>query len=207
MKDEPLVCFDLGGVLVRIRRSWEEGLAVAGLGDLRGWSPMHDNGRGLQVIGRYTVGELDAAAFFNAMERASGGVYTAAEFQRIHEAWIIEEYAGAAELVIELQAADRVVACLSNTNPAHWSVMLEWPALRALEHRHASHVLGCAKPDPEIYQRFERELGRPGRIIFFDDLEENIEAARGAGWDAVHVDHAGDPVAEARKALIDRGVL
>lgn len=204
----PLICFDLGGVLVRICRSWEEGLARAGLDAGRGWSPAASDGEHRRLVEAYTVGAIDDAAFFSGLERASGGAYSAEEFRAIHAAWIIGEYTGVADALLELRGAGLTLACLSNTNDAHWRTMLGWPALCALHHLHASHLMGVAKPDPAIYDRFARATGvAPGRIVFFDDLDENIAAARAAGWDAVRVDHTGDTAAQILGALAERGRL
>jgi len=127
----------------------------------------------------------------------------------VHAAWLLGEYEGVADLVRGLHDAGVETACLSNTNHDHWEQMLagEFPALRSLRHRHASHVLGLRKPDGAIYEAFERATSRtPDRIVFFDDLEENVFAARARGWRAVHVDHTGDTAAQIRDALAELGL-
>jgi epoxide hydrolase-like predicted phosphatase len=49
-----------------------------------------------------------------------------------------------------------------------------------------SHEVGVAKPDPRIYRLTEERLAvSPGDIVFLDDLEDNVEAARACGWRAV----------------------
>lgn len=208
MSASRLVCFDLGGVLVRICRSWEEGCRAAGLDMDRPWSPADSGGAHHKIVGAYTIGELDDAAFFDSLESLAGGVYTAAEFRRIHDAWIIGEYPGAESVVRELADAGLSLACLSNTNAAHWRTMLEWPTLRYLHHRHASHEMGLAKPDPAIFAEFAtRRAVEPGAILYFDDLPENVETADRAGWDAVLIDHAGDTAGQIRRAIAARGLI
>jgi putative hydrolase of the HAD superfamily len=50
-----------------------------------------------------------------------------------------------------------------------------------------SHEVGLAKPDPAIYDLTARRLGvEPHEIVFLDDALVNVEAARAAGWHAVH---------------------
>ncbi len=45
--------------------------------------------------------------------------------------------------------------------------------------------LGCQKPEPRFYEVVSSEVGRePGELLFFDDLSENVMAAREAGWNA-----------------------
>jgi putative hydrolase of the HAD superfamily len=48
-----------------------------------------------------------------------------------------------------------------------------------------SAELGTAKPDHDVYTVVTRTLGvAPDRIVFFDDRQVNVDAARRAGWDA-----------------------
>ncbi|HEX9028862.1 MAG TPA: HAD-IA family hydrolase, partial [Anaerolineales bacterium] len=45
--------------------------------------------------------------------------------------------------------------------------------------------LGCQKPDPDYYQKVTDELGlNATEILFFDDLPDNVAAARACGWNA-----------------------
>jgi len=49
-----------------------------------------------------------------------------------------------------------------------------------------SAELGLAKPDPEIYARADELFGTaPGDVLFFDDRQDNVAAAREHGWSAV----------------------
>lgn len=53
-----------------------------------------------------------------------------------------------------------------------------------------SHEVGLAKPDPAVFELTEdRLLAKPDEIVFIDDHEPNIAAARRRGWYAVlHTD-------------------
>ena len=49
-----------------------------------------------------------------------------------------------------------------------------------------SHEVGLAKPDPAIYRLTEQRLGvQAHQIVFLDDRDEHVEAARTCGWSAV----------------------
>lgn len=202
----PMVCFDLGGVLVRICRSWEEGLAAAGL-------PRRDHAhldpqRRRSVVEQYTRGLIAPAEFYDRLSEAVDGLYTPAELARLHEAWVIEEQPGASDLVERLNAQGVTTACLSNTNHDHWVRMLDWPSLRALRHQHASHLLGAAKPEETCYRAFERRVGCAGEeIVFFDDLEENVTTARRLGWRAHRIDDSDSSVAQMERILRTLGLL
>ena len=51
-----------------------------------------------------------------------------------------------------------------------------------------SHEMGLAKPSPEIYEKMLVDLGTSAdRVIFFDDLEANVAAAKAIGINAVQV--------------------
>lgn len=205
-----MVCFDWGGVILRICRSFEQGCERAGL-DVR----LDADDRELYSVRRtisaeYQVGRLDERAFFDDVSRSTRGAYSPDEIALIHDAWLIEEYPGVRELVDELHANERVqTGMLSNTNGRHWARRdRDFTTAGSLHHQHASHLLGLAKPDKAIFRAFERESGHePGRIVFFDDLDENIAAANDAGWRGVLIDHESDTAAQMRTALRDLGVL
>jgi FMN phosphatase YigB (HAD superfamily) len=49
-----------------------------------------------------------------------------------------------------------------------------------------SHEVGLAKPDPAVFRLTERRLdAEPGEIVFLDDQQRHVEAARALGWHAV----------------------
>jgi glucose-1-phosphatase len=208
-----VICFDLGGVLVQIAASFAEARELAGI-------PARELPEGSRAATRtaaraYQCGELACKEYFDTLESAVAGIHTRAELERIHDAWTQAEYPGAGALLAELRTTGRRLACLSNTNAAHWARLApergvadpEYPSLAALDVMLASHILGVAKPDPAIYARALAELGTTGdRVLFFDDMAENVAAARASGWCAEQVDPRGDPVAEIRRHLTMRGL-
>jgi len=209
------VCFDLGGVIVRICHSFVEAATAAGLPHLEEPSLTEPDAiaRRREVILAHQVGAMEFAEYCVAMSNAVGNSYSPEQVRRLHAAWLIEEYPGVLELVTDLrQTPELRVACLSNTNDGHWDQMHDNPgtfrAFAQLELRLASHLLRLAKPDPAIYQAALAELGcAPGEVLFFDDLPENIAAAREAGWQAERIDPLGDTTAQIRRHLSAHGVL
>jgi FMN phosphatase YigB (HAD superfamily) len=207
-----VVCFDWGGVILRICRSWDEGCARAGV-------PVHEatrtavhRARRRELAERYQCGAMSCEAFFEGLSASTGGLVSAAEARRIHDAWLVEEYDGVDALIDALHAAGTTTAMLSNTNRTHWSRQHGgaggFPSAARLGIRLASHELGCAKPDPAIYLAATRRFGvAPSEILFFDDLAENVDGARRAGWRAELVDHEGDTAAQMNAHLVAAGVL
>jgi glucose-1-phosphatase len=204
--DIRLVCFDLGGVVVRTCASSQEACARAGVRYRPEVGNPEVRSRLTEAEAVYQVGRCSTAEYFLRAEAALGGRQTAAEIALVHDAWILGEYEGMDRLVGSIHSLGLTATCLSNTNERHWELMIAQPqiyrAFAALTHRHASHLLGLAKPDPEIYRMFEQRCGIPATgIIFFDDREENIVAARSAGWRAVTIDPSGDTKTQAVAAL------
>ncbi|MGH7244354.1 MAG: HAD-IA family hydrolase [Phycisphaerales bacterium] len=205
------VCFDWGGVILRFCRSFAEGVQAAGL-ELRPEAVAPEAIAARRVLAnQYSMGKLTRAEFLSAAHRATSGLYTIDELERINDAWLIEEYPGMCAIVDELNSLPHIeTALLSNTTEIHWErqqpsrhkQIPHFPTAAKLKHRHASHLLGLLKPDVAIYAAFERETGfAPESILFFDDLQENVEAARTRGWSAVQVDHTGDTAAQIRASL------
>jgi putative hydrolase of the HAD superfamily len=91
------------------------------------------------------------------------------------------------EWAARLNRAGIKTGILSNIGDAmELGVLGRFPALGEFTHHTFSHRLGIAKPDAEIYRHAVVGLGVPvGEILFVDDREENILAARAAGMAAV----------------------
>ncbi|MFM8640755.1 MAG: HAD-IA family hydrolase [Planctomycetota bacterium] len=201
-----LVVFDLGGVVVRICRGWDEACAAAGI-DARPLRDPRSHGHLIApVVHAHQRGAMECDRYAAELASIVGGV-TAQEARRVHDAWILGDYPGIAQAIDRIHAAGVDTACLSNTDASHWEQLHSSDAFRRIRRRHASHLLGLVKPDAAIYRAFERHAGAaPADIVFFDDLPENVDAARACGWNAVQVDHAGDTAAQVLDALRALGV-
>lgn len=214
---KPVVVFDLGGVLVRICRTWEEACARAGI-EVREINRFREPSlaaRRRYFHGLHQTGQLSCKAYFAAIAEASGGLYSADEVRRIHNSWTSGDYPGVESVIQRLRTSGHRTACLSNTNHSHWVILTSGDgagieasrALRSLDVRLASHLMGLAKPDEAIYAAAEEALGVPAsRVVFFDDLHENIDAARARGWGAHLIDHQGDTAAQIHAHLTSIGV-
>ena len=213
------VCFDWGGVILRFCRSFAEGVRAAGLDLREGANAAEAIAARRGLANQYSMGRLSRGEFLDAASRATSGLYTVEELERINHAWLIEEYPGVGAIVDELNALPRIeTALLSNTTEIHWERQQaepsrslgipHFPTASKLKHRHASHLLGLLKPDDAIYAAFERETGfMPQSILFYDDLEENVAAAKSRGWNAVQIDHTGDTAAQIRASLREFGIF
>jgi putative hydrolase of the HAD superfamily len=209
-----LVVFDLGRVLVRICRDWRQACEVAGVDvsrfkepDEAGRATLHD------LVCASEVGQLDFDGFCT---RAGDlfGVEPAA-VACMSNNYLRGTYPGANELLEELRRRSIDTACLSNTNENHWRIMTSPPmdqTLSRLKYHFPSQLCRLRKPDPAIFRHVERATGhKPAEIVFFDDVEENVTAARGCGWMAEVVrfdgdDDRHDPITQVRAHLARLGV-
>ncbi len=216
MSAPSVICFDIGGVLVRICRSWAEACEKAGVPvHAREWLTGEQAIAARAVVMRaYQNGELSTDAYYQGLLGALERHYTLDEIESIHDAWLLDEYSGIGELVAELGELPGVTtACLSNTNQRHWDVLVpsggaaRFPSVMALGRRFASHLMGASKPDAKIFLDFQRELGaEPADILFFDDGEPNVIAARSQGWRAEIIDPLGDTSSQLRAHLQAHGL-
>jgi FMN phosphatase YigB (HAD superfamily) len=202
-----LVCFDLGGVVVRTCHSWAEGCRNVGLdvrGDVNaaiapGWGDLNAD---------YQSGRITHTVFSERFSAMISGLYTAEEVRRVHRAWILGEYDGIGAVVDALHDAGLESAVLSNTCEVHWELLPRYPAFTRLRNRLGSHLLGVRKPDEAAYRAVEEHTGFAGaEIIFFDDRVENIAAARDVGWNAVQIDPLGSTAEQVRAGLVAQGAI
>ena len=152
----------------------------------------------------YDRGALSAEAYWESVARDLDKAIDASTLRRLIDAdtnvWT-QPNVEMMEWAARLNRAGIKTGILSNIGDAmELGVLGRFPALREFSHHTFSHRLGIAKPDAEIYRHAVEGLGVPaGEILFVDDREENILAARDAGMVAVrYAGHAGF-VAEMRR--------
>src|SRR5687768_10435849 len=210
--DVRLVVFGLGRVLVRICASGDHACTVARLPvnlpprEAAMKAALHE------PTALMETGRIDTAEFCRRVARVFE--VEPEHVGAILDCYLLGPYPGVTELIDELNGAGLVTACLSNTQTEHWKQMGDASNRAALpmgrlRHHFASHLLGLRKPDDAIYARVERDTGFAGpQVVFFDDMLENVEAARRRGWRAHHILRTRDePVAQMREHLAEHGVL
>ncbi len=202
------VMFDLGGVLVRIRREWTAQCAAVGVTPTSRSLEASNQAARSQALDAWQRGDQSLASCAAVWAASLGPETPVSIGHALLESIVEAPYAGTVELIDELHELGVVTGCLSNTNALHWERMIrEYPALRRLQHRLASHELLLAKPEPAIYAHAAAVLGLPAnRILLFDDLAENCEGAHRAGWQACQIDHDGHTAAQMRAHLVHVGI-
>jgi putative hydrolase of the HAD superfamily len=207
-----LVVFDLGRVLVRICSDWVHACATAGVNIALDRLDPASLLEFRELVHQVEVNAVSFEEFAGRVGQRLGA--TPQQIRSASEAFLMDLYPGVLELIAELHKAGIATGCLSNTNEHHWGLLAdpehpEFSGLNVLKYQFASHLIGARKPDPAIFEHLERETGiRGGAILFFDDVQENVQAARARGWNAQWINpELDDPLPQIRAALRDFGVL
>ena len=151
---------------------------------------------------RHEVGGISDAEYFATLRAALGIGISDDAFLEGWNSIFAGEMPGIAPLLARAGARIPLYA-FSNTNRphvAHFSSLYA-DILAHFKTVFLSSTIGLRKPDAAAYDHVVKAIGVPaGRIVFFDDLAENIEGARASGLKAVHV-KSSDDIAHALAAL------
>ena len=179
--------FDLGGVVIdisveRALRCWESHSRLT-------IEQMRNRLTADEPFRQHERGELPAAAYFDHLRRM---FELEASDQQVAEGWnaiLVGENTESLRLVA---SARRHLPCYAFTNTSH-THQAAWTSacpnvVSAFERIFASPELGLRKPERAAFDMVTQAIGvEPPAILFFDDLLENVEGARAAGLQAVHV--------------------
>jgi glucose-1-phosphatase len=133
---------------------------------------------------KFETGGLTSEQFFAEVSRRTGGKMLWPEFL---DAWssIIGRAMIPDAILADLAGNVRLWA-ISNTNALHFDFLSRnFTFLRHFQGVVLSHEVGALKPDPRIFHHaLEKMRTDPEDVLFVDDQEANINAARELGIDA-----------------------
>ena len=176
--------FDLGNVLVRFdhQQACRQLQQLLGVDEQRVWEILFE--RGLER--EYESG-LPTEAFCQRLREFVSGEVSDRRLLEAH-AEIFTLNHSMVPLINQLSAAGHALGILSNTCPSHWQhCCRKFRLVRTLfETTILSFEVGTMKPDPAIFHAAIECVGVvPPRILFIDDLQQNVETAQAMGFDAV----------------------
>ncbi|KPD03838.1 glucose-1-phosphatase [Moellerella wisconsensis] len=183
-----LYIFDMGNVIIdidfnRVFQKWS---------DLSG-TPVED------IAEKFTFGEtfkLHECGKISDMEFAEylcEEIGVSLSFEQFAQGWhaiFVSLRPEVIDIMDKLREQGNRVIVLSNTNRLHLDY---WPQhypeiAAAADFLYLSQDLGMRKPDPEIFKYvLQSEEFEPQQAVFFDDVKENVDAAKKLGINAVHV--------------------
>ena len=192
--------FDLGRVVLAIDFS----RAIACWAGHAGCAPEAIVARYVQdeAYRQHEMGKISDEHYFDSLRRSLGIAISDAQFLEGWNAIFAGEMPEIAKL-LPRAARHMPLYVFSNTNRPHVEYFSKEYAdlLGHFRELYLSSSIGLRKPDAEAFDHVVQKIGVPaGRIVFFDDLAENVEGARGAGLHAVQVKSTAD-IAAALDAL------
>lgn len=192
------ITFDLGNVLVKV----DHLRFCRRLGALAGLSPLEVYARVFEssLEPGYDTGRITSREFY---QRVTAHFEVALPYSRFCDLWcdLFDPMDDMMELVQHL-ASSFPLFLLSNTNSLHFDYIRErfGPLLQPFRAFVLSYRVGSRKPEPAIYQALIRQVERPPEeILYLDDKESFVEAARDQGLAAWHFRSPG----ELRQKLAD----
>ena len=194
-----LILFDLGGVLVELR-----GRPIP-----QDWLP--DDMRFdctdfllSETAKSFEKGLIDAQSFAESIKEELNIEVSPENIIQHFTDWPVGLFPGAHQLLKSINSRFRL-AVLSNTNELHWPrITSEFMITHYFEKIFASHLLKMAKPELDIFKHVISELGvEPDRILFLDDNQNNIDAARHLGIHGIQV----SGIQQAQKVLCGVGAI
>jgi putative hydrolase of the HAD superfamily len=198
--DADALLFDLGRVVFNIDFSralacWA-GHAGCAPGDLAARFLREEHYR------HHEMGKISDEAYFDSLRRDLGIAINHDQFLEGWNSIFAGEMDGIAPLLARA-ARHLPLYVFSNTNRPHVEYFSRVYAdtLKPFREMYLSSSIGLRKPDADAFDHVVAAMGVPAsRVVFFDDLAENIEGARAQGLKAVLVKSSRD-VADALTAL------
>lgn len=173
--ERKIVALDIGGVCVSLRQ--ELCLKKFGVSpQLPQWPDFWKLDLQLET------GKISEEFFLRSVRSLLNDRFSLDELRSAWASFIGPDIPGMAEAVRSLSGRFRFVY-FSNTSRLHLDDVARTNGFGHLVTGGVySFTAGAMKPDPAIYEAFEREYGVP--YAYFDDRLENVEGGRARGWNA-----------------------
>ncbi|HEV2650537.1 MAG TPA: HAD family phosphatase, partial [Rhizomicrobium sp.] len=146
---------------------------------------------------RHERGTIDANAYFASLRNSLGIDLSDEQFL---DGWnaIFAGVVPGIEEQLRMAGKRWPLYVFSNTNPAHEAHFIPAYAdtLKHFRKLYLSSSIGLRKPDRAAFEYVAHDIGvAPANILFFDDVLENVEGARAAGFQAIQALSSADVAA------------
>lgn len=184
--------FDLGGVIMDLDRDrCVRAFEALGMADADDFLGVYGQKGAFLALER---GDIGAAEFRDAIRPLFARPVTDSEIDHAFNQFLLGIPVSRLKALRELRKDYRIYL-LSNTNPIMFEGMIADEFRKEgrcmddyFDGMVASYKAKCYKPDREIFDYTRGHCGIDGgETLFFDDSMANVEAARAAGFKAVHV--------------------
>lgn len=145
------------------------------------------------ILDDYQKGLIPSRDFLLSLQRQFPEKVEIESISRAWSAMLLDFPMAHLKLLKKLKKTHEILL-LSNTNALH-QVFFEkkaekggYPLGELFDKIFYSHILGKSKPDAEIYEYVHENAGLTGkRVLFLDDLAENLIEPKRLEWDAVQI--------------------
>jgi HAD superfamily hydrolase (TIGR01509 family) len=191
MPDLRCALMDIGTVLVKIdmSRLVERVEPLIGIGP----DQLRSAFAAENLVFRYESGQIGDSEFLGEIGRRFHREIARERFEAAWNSIFVSEPLIGEDLLASL-AARLDLWLISNTNPIHFEyIRKHYGFFGHFKGWVLSYESGALKPDPAIFERAVQTTGvEPGRTLFVDDLQANVEAARNLGFHSLQfVDATG----------------
>ena len=185
--------FDLGGVIVDIRRqNCVNAFLQLGFSDIEAYLGEYGQKGPFLLL---EEGRISPDEFRREVRRHIPSPVSDSQIDRAFNAFITGISRERLQALRNLRAKGHRLYVISNTNPIMFEGFIAdqfrkegLSMANYFDGIVASYEAKCYKPDREIFDYTRKNCGIDGdETLFFDDSAANVEAARDAGFKAVHV--------------------
>ncbi|MGE4357128.1 MAG: HAD family hydrolase [Candidatus Omnitrophota bacterium] len=177
------IVFDLGNVLVKFDHS----VSAKKLSQRStySWEEIRSFIFDSSLVSRYETGRIKTREFFSLLKKLLKLKFDYAELRKIWNE-IFFSNPPIERLVRKLKGKYRLVL-LSNINYSHFAyIKKRFPILKEFDRIILSYRVGFRKPHPLIYKKaIEASACLPEEILYIDDREDLVSAARAMGINAI----------------------
>ena len=179
------VLFDLGNVIIPLDFTRCHAAMVEAGCPMQA-AEVQERIAGSGLVGRFEEGKIGAKDFVRETARILDIQMSYEQFCELWSMIFLPEALVPESMLRGLRERYRMLL-LSNTNEIHFTLAKDrYPHLRHFDGFVLSYEVGVMKPKPAIYREATRRaVCEAGECLFIDDREENVEAARREGMDAV----------------------
>lgn len=177
-----VLLFDLGGVLIDCNK-------FSKLLDWQTWTDDADDLSGKwnesDAVRQYRLGKIGTKEFYDLVTSEFALNVGVARFLKEFRLVPRGFYAGA-DVLLKKLLGSYITAAFSNTNELHWNKLCDVNSIEKYFTRcFPSHLIHKIKPNEDAFKYVLKTLNvQPAKVAFFDDREENIDAAKKLGMDA-----------------------
>jgi glucose-1-phosphatase len=185
-----VLLFDLGGVVIDCAEFTK-------ILEWQNWtnriSDIEEKWESSETVERYRKGEISTKEFAETIIMELDLTVNISRFLREFRLLPKGFYPGADDLLKKL-SSNYLIACISNTNEMHWNKLCSVNRLeKFFKFSFPSHLIHIVKPDDAAFACAISALKvNPEEIAFFDNRQENVDAALKAGMVAFKTDGFGE---------------